>query len=260
MQNIIHPDTVTEEIMFRADLFSNSIPYVLRNLLITAMIVTTIIAVCFFALPLFLQAVYTLTILYVVVACGMAIIYKILTALLNLVDEVYYLLGYRLYRSMKILKVSVIGIVLIAVVNVVLLVLQGYIWSGLVYYGYDLLLFMQYLKTNMIWRIMYSITALTWSLFFISYAYVMFDIGNRIGSISFKIFAWNKIITAILSISFWSILALEIFEAWIIFEILSYFMLYIVLGSVKDKVYVKIMDLLKDPDKIKGRLLEDFFL
>ena len=257
MLHLIHPDTVTEEIMFRADLFSNSIPYVLRNLFITAIAVITVTAICYFVFPLFLQATYTLAILYFVVGCGMIVIYKVLTTFLNLIDEVYYLLGYRLYRAMKILRISAIGIVMVKAINVTLLVLQEYIWREVVYYGFDLHLFMQYLETNMIWRIMYSITALSWSIFLVSYAYVMFDIGKRIGLISFKIFAWMKIITAVLSISFWNILAPEIFEVWVFFEILSYFMLYITLGSVKDKIYEKIMGLLKEPERVKDRLLEE---
>ena len=257
MFHLIHPDTVTEEIMFRADLFSNSIPYVLKNLFIAAMAVIAVTAICFFVFPFFLQATYTLIILYFVIGCGMAIIYKVLTTFLNLIDEVYYLLGYRLYRAMKILRISIIGIVMVKAIKVILLVLQEYIWGELVYYGYDLPLFMQYLETNMIWRIMYSITALSWSIFLVSYAYVMFDIGKRIEIISFKIFAWMKIITAVLSISFWNILAPEIFEVWGFFEMLSYFMLYITLGSVKDKVYEKIMGLLKEPDRVKDRLLEE---
>lgn len=257
MLHLIHPDVVTEEIMFKADLFSNSIPYALRNLFIATMSVIIITAACFYILPFFLQAMYTLIILYLIVGCGMTVVYKILSVFLDLLDEIYYLLGYNLYRSIRILKMSVISIIAIKAVKTVFLILQEYVWGEIVYYGHDLSLFMQYLENSMIWRLMYSTTALAWSIFFVSYAYVMFDFGKRIDLISFKIFAWMKIITAVLSIAFWNILDPILFEIWIFFEILSYFMLYIILNAVKDKVYEKIMNLLNEPDSVKGRLLED---
>ncbi|GEM_PF-6913122 len=258
MFNLLHPDTLTEELMLKIDLLSNMIPYAIKRLSIVSMIVILGSTVIFYALPYVIGSLYSLMLLCLFMVLGMSIIYYFILLFFNLVDELYYLFGYRIGYALKLFKLGVAGIVSIKIVMLLLLIHGSSTGNYIVFReSSDLTILLRSLGHDILWYTIYLLAALFWSLYFIAYGYLMNDLGVKVGLISFRTFAWMKIITALLTISFWIMLSPRLFETWIFFEILSYLMIIISLDAVKERIYEKMSELIKEPDRIRARLIDE---